>query len=161
MDIKRAVYIELPEEDPMSESGEYVGLLLKAMYGLREAPQIWAEEVENTLKELGYRVLVGTPCVYINDVDGTHVLVHVDDFMCLGSEGALKRLEAGIKKRFEVKVKILGPDPQDLKEGTFLGRKIKWTKDGIEYSGDEQLITKMIEEWKLEKVRWQAHREQR
>ena len=45
--IKRTVYIELLAEDPMFESGEYVGLLLKAMYGLREAPQIWAEEVEH------------------------------------------------------------------------------------------------------------------
>ena len=35
-EVQRTVYIELPPEDPMFQSGEWVGVLKKAMYGLRE-----------------------------------------------------------------------------------------------------------------------------
>ena len=41
--IKRTVYIELPEEDQKSQTGEWVGKLEKALYGTRDAPQAWLE----------------------------------------------------------------------------------------------------------------------
>ena len=40
-DMKRQVYIELPEEDTRKHTSDVVGLLNKSMYGLRDAPQIW------------------------------------------------------------------------------------------------------------------------
>ena len=49
--IRRNVYIELPEEDPKSESGKYVGKLDKAMYGTRDAPAMWQEHLEGTLRK--------------------------------------------------------------------------------------------------------------
>ena len=39
-DIEDKVHVRLPEEDPMGKLG-YVGLLKKAMYGTRGAPQVW------------------------------------------------------------------------------------------------------------------------
>ena len=47
--LQRRVYIELPFEDPGREDGRMVGLLHKAMYGLRDAPQVWQEEVRSIL----------------------------------------------------------------------------------------------------------------
>ena len=47
--INRSVYIELPQEDPMSSSGLYVGKLVKAMYGTRDAPMVWQGEVRRTM----------------------------------------------------------------------------------------------------------------
>ena len=41
---KRNVYIWLPSEDPRSQEG-LMGKLNKAMYGTRDAPQVWQEEV--------------------------------------------------------------------------------------------------------------------
>jgi hypothetical protein len=41
----RPVYIELPGQDPMSLDPSVVGKLEKAMYGTRDAPQIWQGEV--------------------------------------------------------------------------------------------------------------------
>ena len=61
--ISRSVYIELPEEDPMSRSGLYVGKLDKAMYGTRDAPAVWQEEVEKTMKALGFTPCMSTPCL--------------------------------------------------------------------------------------------------
>ena len=53
--IKRRVYIELPSEDPWREDGRMVGMLQKAMYGLRDAPQVWQEEVRRLLGKLGFK----------------------------------------------------------------------------------------------------------
>ena len=41
--IQRKVYIEVPSEDPERKGGQMVGMLHKAMYGLRDAPQVWQE----------------------------------------------------------------------------------------------------------------------
>ena len=39
-EMSRRVFIELPDEDGRKEGGKNIGLLIKSMYGLRDAPQI-------------------------------------------------------------------------------------------------------------------------
>ena len=41
-DARRSLSVELPPEDPMSASGQYVGKLGRAMCGTRDAPMILA-----------------------------------------------------------------------------------------------------------------------
>ena len=53
-EIRRNVYIELPHTDPRYGDGTVVGKLKKAMYGTRDAPQIWAQVVQEAMEELGY-----------------------------------------------------------------------------------------------------------
>ena len=50
---KRDIYIELPPEDPMYGKG-FIGRLRKAMYGTRDAPQVWQETVRRAMESLGY-----------------------------------------------------------------------------------------------------------
>ena len=57
---KRNVYIWLPSEDPNSKLG-LMGKLDKAMYGTRDAPQVWQEEVRGTMKSLGFGECVTQP----------------------------------------------------------------------------------------------------
>lgn len=45
VDVKRALCIELPKEDPERKSEEKVGKLLKASCGSSDAPQAWATEL--------------------------------------------------------------------------------------------------------------------
>ena len=47
--ISRNVYIELPQEDPMSSSGKYVGKRIKTMDGTRDARAAWQEEIEKAM----------------------------------------------------------------------------------------------------------------
>ena len=42
-DARRSLHIELPVEEPVSGTGDYVGKLERAMYGTRDAPMIWEE----------------------------------------------------------------------------------------------------------------------
>ena len=78
--VTREVCIELPPEDDWAASGEYVGLLHRAMYGLREAPAIRAAVVEEMMASLGFVKLVTVPCVYVHAVTGAIAVAHVDDF---------------------------------------------------------------------------------
>ena len=63
---KRNVYIWLPSEDPMSEEG-YMGKLSKAMYGTRDAPQVWQEEVRATMMAMGFTECITQPGIYYHE----------------------------------------------------------------------------------------------
>ena len=54
-EIRRNVYIELPHTDPRYGDKTVVGQLKKAMYGTRDAPQIWAQVVQEAMESLGYK----------------------------------------------------------------------------------------------------------
>ena len=42
--VAREIYIELLSEDPLARDGNFVGRLRKALYGTRDAPQLWQRE---------------------------------------------------------------------------------------------------------------------
>ena len=48
----RSIYVELPESE--SEGGKYVGKLIRALYGTRDAPLAWQTVVKKDMKELGF-----------------------------------------------------------------------------------------------------------
>ena len=81
---KRDIYIELPIEDKRSHTSNQVGKLNNAMYGTREAPQIWQEVVKSKMESIGFRASMLHPSVYFHQERNLFVLAHVDDFMCLG-----------------------------------------------------------------------------
>ena len=49
---RRRIYIELPRQDPKHGTADLAGLLQKSMYGTRDAPQIWAKEVQKVMEGL-------------------------------------------------------------------------------------------------------------
>ena len=53
--MKRSVYIELPKQDKYSMYPDMVGHLEKAMYGTRDAPLIWQEEVRKVTEGFWFR----------------------------------------------------------------------------------------------------------
>ena len=61
-----------------------MGLLNKAMYGLRDAPQVWQEEVRHILGGMGFTESVISPCVFVNRRAKIRLVAHVDDFLCTG-----------------------------------------------------------------------------
>ena len=150
--IQRTVYIELPSEDPMSQSKQYVGRLIKAMYGTRDAPAVWQEEVRRTMKELGFKPCLATPCVYYNEKTGVRVVAHVDDMLCTGSEEELIRLRGQISAKYQITSTMVGPGQRAERECRFLGRFIRWTPYGLEWEGDNKLRETLIKEWGMAKA---------
>ena len=106
-EIQRSVFFELPHTDPRYGDGTLVGKLKKAMYGTRDAPQIWADVVRSTLDRLGYKQSLFQPAVYYNLEKDVIVVVHVDDFLCTGDGKALEELHVKLSKAFEIKQKTL------------------------------------------------------
>jgi hypothetical protein len=144
--IKRDLYVELPPEDPRHGEG-VVGKLVKSMYGTRDAPQIWQETVELKLASIGFTASALHPAIYMHFDKEIRVVVHVDDFLCKGSRKHLKWLHDELAKAYDLKVKVIGNDHDLDKEGTFLGRLIRWTSDGIEVEGDPKHADVLISEW--------------
>ena len=83
-DCVRKLYIELPEMDKEAKSGNKVGLLLKALYGTRDAPKLWQEELKKTMEELGFESSALHPCVFWHQEMELFVIAHVDDLLAFG-----------------------------------------------------------------------------
>ena len=67
------------------------------------------------------------------------VVVHGDDFTCLGYTGELDWLRGQFSAKFTVKFKArLGPEPNDDKSVQILNRVLTWTDSGIEYEPDQR-----------------------
>ena len=62
------------------------------MYGTRDAPLIWAEEVQSALKEVGLSNCVTNPCVLHDVARDVQVVAHVDDLMMVGPRRQLDRI---------------------------------------------------------------------
>ena len=104
----------------MSRSGLYVGQLEKAMYGTRDAPAVWQEELENTLRQLGFSTCISTPCLYYNAELDIRIVAHVDDLMITGEKSKLLEFEKKLRDIYEIKSSILGPGPDEVhKKGSF------------------------------------------
>ena len=147
-EIQRSVYIELPHTDPRYGDGTLVVKLKKAMYGTRDAPQIWAEVVRSTLDRLGYKQSVFQPAVYYNLEKDVIVVVHVDDFLCTGDGKALEELHVKLSKAFEIKQKTLSME--DYREVSYLNRILKVNSEGINIIGDPKHSDLLLKEWGIQ-----------
>lgn len=152
-DTKRDVYIELPKEDPWADDFIWVGKLRKAMYGTRDAPQVWYEEVRALMLLLGFCQSKINPCVYYHEQKDLRVMVHVDDFLCTGEEGELEWFRKQVLKRFEITSKIIGRTADPFGSTVFLGRTIRWTKNGLEIEGEVKYFKAMLKEWGMENAK--------
>ena len=137
-DMERQVYIDLPDEDARKFQGDYVGLLNKSMYGLRDAPQIWQRVVHEMLTSRGFVSLSTTQCVYVNLKLDITIVAHVDDLLCLGSRRCLEDFLASLRGEYECSGDILGPADDEVKSLKFLGRTIAYTPAGLEWEGDKK-----------------------
>ena len=134
----------------MSKTGEHVGLLNKTLHGSRDAPAVWQIELEQTLCRMGFQACVTTPCVYLNKISGVWLAAHVDDLLAEGSWRNLEDFAQELAGRYDIKSYIIGPDKDELCEGTFLGRRIQWTNEGLTWTGDDKLVRDLLKEWNME-----------
>ena len=141
----RPVYIELPCQDPESLDYDVVGKLEKAMYGTRDAPQIWQTEVRRVMERLGFEVSLREPGLYHHKKLDLDVIAHVDDFLCTGRDLDLKWFYDQLKSEFDITSTRLGPHYE--KEAKFLNRTLRWGKRGLEIEGDSKHSEILIGEW--------------
>ena len=64
--------------------------------------------------------------------------VHGDDFTACGSDLDLAWLSRKFRDKFEVKIRILGPDRKHEQEVRILNRVVRWTDSGLTYEPDQR-----------------------
>ena len=75
------------------------------------------------------------------------MVVHGDDFTCLGWNLQLDWFREKIKDRFGVKYRgRIGPGDKEGKEMRILNRIVTWTEEGIRYEGDQRHVEIGLEE---------------
>ena len=83
---------------------EHVLLLLRALYGLKEAPRLWYQELVRALTKLGFRAVLGVDCLFTNNK--LLVFFYVDDIvvLCLPQYTAeLQQFENSLMNTFELR----------------------------------------------------------
>jgi hypothetical protein len=144
---RRVIYIELPVQDPLYGS-DFVGVLRKAMYGTRDAPQIWACEVQGALESFGFIKSVFQPSVYFHREKNMIITVHVDDFLVSGELSDLDWLYDSILSKYDLKRSVLTKDVPC--ESSYLNRSIRWTGESFEIEGDRKHAQLLKHEWGME-----------
>ena len=146
-DCERALFIELPEEDPRRDGGACVGRLRKAMYGTRDAPALWQRLVRRVMGDLGFRASRTAACVYVHPTRHLRVVAHVDDFLVTGPKAELFELRRQLQEGYKVHGDVLGLGTDEKKEGKFLGRTISHKPWGLELESDGKLVQGLLQEY--------------
>ena len=129
------VYFEIPVEANPGDGK--CGKLRHWLYGFRPAAQAWDSHYAANFVGEGFQRGRGASVVFWHADRDVACVVHGDDFTFSGFEEDLNWVEGLMKKWFDVKVRArLGPQKDDDKEITILGRTVRWEKWGIEYEAD-------------------------
>ncbi len=127
MDVKSAflharlvekIYVKQPEGFVLDTHPNKVCLLLKSLYGLKQALHVWNKEIDQHLRRHGYEPTDADLCVYICHVGRaiTFISLYVDDCTIVASDSLLQPMKDVLAAKF---------DMTDLGEATsVLGIKI-------------------------------------
>ena len=100
--LNEQVYVEYPE---VFIKKNFVLLLLRALYGLKQSPLLWYEDLTATLKQLGLCQVPGVNCLLTND--WLVVFFYVDDIILLYHKSNTERFEVFLKQltqRYEMRI---------------------------------------------------------
>ena len=145
----RQLFIELPSSDPRAGDPNVVGRLKKALYGTRDAPQLWQQTLTKVLVKMGFEGSRLQPGVFVHKTREIMMVTHVDDFLVGGPPEDLLWLRDELKKNFEISGVMM--DEQDLNGKIvdslkFLGRTIRKKEDGYTWEADEKHVRLLLEE---------------
>jgi hypothetical protein len=90
-DIDKLIYMYLPKELFCDENGKPIVVeLLKSLYGLKQAGELWNRLINEKFCDLGFTRLAHDKCVYIkrNNITSTVtiIVVYVDDILFTGND---------------------------------------------------------------------------
>lgn len=86
-ELHEEVYVTQPEGFVKKGQEQMVYKLLKALYGLRQAPRAWNARLDKCLRDLGFKRCLHEQAVYTKCKDKSMLIVgvYVDDLLVVGS----------------------------------------------------------------------------
>jgi hypothetical protein len=82
------------------------------MCGMRDAPQIWAGEVQHTSQDFGFQESLLQPPAYYRQEKSMLVTVHVDVFLMSGGAPNSEGLHDSIHNLYDLTCTVLSKDRQ-------------------------------------------------
>ena len=79
--IRRQVWVELPTEDPRSKEEDVCDLLLRSIYGLRDAEMNFQMLTRQVITKLDFNCDLWTPCVFVHREKNMQAYVYGDNFV--------------------------------------------------------------------------------
>ena len=140
---KRNVHLAFPKELGMPD--HLVAHLKRCVYGTRDAGAIWEECYAGALVEMGFTRGVASPCCFYSSDRNLRVVVHGDDFTCLGPRAEIVKYEDELASRFEIKRRgHIGECDGCVKEIRILNRILRLTDAGLRYEADPRHAEMLI-----------------
>ena len=89
------------------------------------------------LESVGFQRGLGTPVIFHHPERDVSCAAHGDDFTFEGKDGDLTWIQVLLESWFDIKVRArLGPEQDDDKEVSILGRVVRWRSWGISSEAD-------------------------
>jgi len=140
-DIEETVYVEQPEGYEVPGKEDYVCLLRKTLYGLKQSPRAWFQLITTVLVDFDFQQCESDPCIFIHKNENgehTYIALYVDDLLIAGdNEEDIAKIKRRLSERFEMK--DLGIARK------FLGMEIEYGKDGSIRIHQNQYIRQLLE----------------
>nr|GEW88632.1 ribonuclease H-like domain, reverse transcriptase, RNA-dependent DNA polymerase [Tanacetum cinerariifolium] len=102
-DLKEEVYVTQPEGFIKDQNNGKVYRLIKALYGLRQAPRAWNIKLDNTLKSLDFKKCALEQAIYTKTSKDSTLLigVYVDDLIITGTpKKEIDKFKAQMEEKF-------------------------------------------------------------
>src|SRR5699024_6600541 len=127
-ELEETVYMEQPKGFEDKENSEYVCLLKKRIYGLKQAARAWNNKINETLVNNGFRRGISDPCLYhkIGNGKKIYLLLYVDGIiLACEDDQEITRTREMLEQYFDVKVVgdlryYLGIEVDKNMNGTYL-----------------------------------------
>ena len=113
----------------------------------------WANAyIDVLVNKLGFLKGASSPCSFFHKGRGILVAVHGDDFVSEGCKKDLLWMDAQMKKHFELKTEILGPNAKDgdVGEVRLLNRILRWEDRGISWEPDPRHAELIVQQLELQ-----------
>ncbi|KAG8490319.1 hypothetical protein CXB51_016103 [Gossypium anomalum] len=110
-ELEEDIYMQQPEGFTVSEKEDYVCLLKKSLYGLKQSPRQWYKRFDSFMTSHDFKRSSFDSCVYFkknNDGSFMYLLLYVDDMLIAAKDkGEIRKVKGQLSEEFEMK--DLGP----------------------------------------------------
>src|SRR5277367_1585406 len=104
-DLEEEIYMEQLEGFKVgSKEDDLICRLRKSIYGLKQVPRVWNQQLRHFLKSISFDQLYSDPCVYINKTMNIIIVIWVGDLIIFGMDMArINDFKAQLSAEYEMK----------------------------------------------------------
>ena len=124
--IEETIYVEQPEGYEVSGKEDFICLLRKTLYGLKQSPCAWFRLIASVLVDFDFQQCDSDPCIFIHKNDKgeqTFIALYIDDLLIADdNEEDITTIKQRLSEHFEMKNLRIA--------SKFLGIEIEYGEDG-------------------------------